>query len=72
MERIKKMKEMIEKWNLQMFAEDGEAEPEVEETNAPEEAGEDKLEQKPKEEEKKYSDKEVNDIVNKKFAKWKA
>ena len=52
MERIKKMKEMIEKWNLQMFAEDGEAEPEVEKTNAPEEAGEDKLEQKPKEEEK--------------------
>ena len=49
---MKKMKEMIEKWNLQMFAEDGEAEPEVEETNAPEEAGEDKLEQKPKEEEK--------------------
>ena len=66
------MKEMIEKWNLQLFADEGEAGAESSE-GADEEAKEDdKSSEESKESEKKYSDKEVNEIVEKKYAKWKA
>lgn len=71
------MKEMIEKWNLQMFAEECESESATD-SNKSEEADrsagatEDKPDQTSKEDEKKYSDKDVNEILNKKYAKWKA
>lgn len=68
---------MIRKWNLQLFADDGESESgvdtnEVESSSTTTGAEEGKPDQVSKEDEKKYSDKDVNEILNKKYAKWKA
>lgn len=60
-------KEML-KLNLQMFA-DGEGENNPDNTPNPEPTPEDS---KPKADEKKYTDKDVDEIINKKFAKWQA
>lgn len=57
------------KWKLQLFADDPEDNPEGEGSGDDSENNDDKTE---KNGEKKYSDAEVDEIVGKKFAKWKA
>lgn len=60
---------------LQMFA-DGDADPADNQDNDSGEKGDtaepEETETKEKEPEKKYSDKDVDEIINKKYAKWKA